>query len=276
MNTPHIPSPRPSDPAMYGGDLGREQVYRLGRLCAAVVTAGVLLVGTSATADAASAHAKHTGHAKHAHKASKKRAKAAKRRAAAWFATGPQASVTGQGSATTSTVSDASGDVSSSGSMLNSLSSAERQRVSTNSQMSSDADLSGVTITRDGNNLEVTVDTSGDFSGQQGLSIPGVVDLGATETYHFVFHGAGGATVYSASGSVDGSGQASSGDDMTANGDGSVTFTIPVGALPRHAELHAEATTDVALTGSAAGGMFSATLSGHLDDALDFGFHTGS
>jgi hypothetical protein len=255
MNSSLFLVPQPRKPYGKPG-ISRDHVLRLGKLSAAVVIAGTLLATTQVGADAAPAshHGKaaHHAHRGHGHKAAK--AKAA-----------------GRGV----TASDATGDVTTSHSLLSALNADGRRSVTSSGDDASEADLTGATVTRNGDDLEITYDTVQDFSGQQALSVPGLVDLGATEAYHLAIHAAGGATVYSATGTMSGSGSFSS-DEASSDADGSVTFTVPVGALPRSGELHIHASTDLSLDGTLAGGLMSASVSGHLTDSLDFGYQLGS
>ncbi|MGZ6754759.1 MAG: hypothetical protein ACXVEJ_14980 [Nocardioides sp.] len=227
--------------------LSREHVLRLGRLSAAVVTAGILLTVAPAGADAAPGHrghhqAHHAGHQK-------------KARVAAF--------------------ADARGDVATSRSLLRRLPGAGRRTVTADGPAAGDADLTGATVTRDGSDLEISYDTARDFTGEQGLTVPGLVDLSATEAYHLAIHAAGGATVYSATGTMSGDGTFAS-DDATMDADGSVTFTVPVAALPKSGQLHVAVSTDLAMNAAVLGDLVSANVAGHLTDTLDFGYRLGS
>lgn len=261
------PSPQSPFDQVPTHDLSREHVLRLGRLCAAVVCAGALMIGTGAAADAAThpnKHAKHTAK-HHAGKHHRKHA-ATKRHPKAWVATGANATLNADGSV--STVTDPTGDVSSSGSLNGALSASGTARA--------DTDLTHATVVRQGHTVQVTVDTASDYAGQQSLEVAGLLDVAASEAFHLAIHAAGSTTVYSATATVDGAGQLSAGSAARVDADGSVTFTVPVAALPRDAQLHVDLTSDLGASATLLGGLVRSTLTAHLGDTLDFGFHTGS
>ncbi|WGL53107.1 hypothetical protein P5P86_04610 [Nocardioides sp. BP30] len=257
-------------------ELAREQVARLGRLCAAVVVAGALLVAGTGAADAA-AHPAHQHTTKHTKKHAKKHAKTrqAKKKHKAWVATGPHATVQASGAAARSVVTDPTGDVTGTGPLLRALRSPARRAVDTEDTLSGDADLTRATLIRDGDDVEITVDTSTDFTGEQDLAVGTLADVRATETFDLAVEASGGATVYDATATLTGSGDLAAGSAATLDDDGSVTFTVPVAALPRDAQLHVDLSTDLGVTADVLG-LVSGSLSADLGDTLDFGFHTGS
>ena len=128
-----------------------------------------------------------------------------------------------------------------------------------------------VAVPRDAWRPEPRVGLAGQDARREGL-----VDLGASEAYHLAIRAAGGATVYSATGTMSGSGTFGSGDDATMDADGTVTFTVPVAVLPRSGQLHVEVGTDLAMNASVLGGLVAANVAGHLTDTLDFGYRLGS